>query len=353
MTDSTKRLKTSVWNKDSVSNMPANEHYPMIDVCKFVFAFLVVIIHISPLYSYKSFFLKEIEFVLQQSICRIADPFYFVAAGFLLFRKIDIVNIGSTESKVIKNYVFKIFRLYGVWSVALLLGGTGQLWFLGGLALAVIIIYALFRWHVSLKIIGIVSLILFSIGVCDVSLGWVFAQYIPNSVCGLYHSLNSTFRLGLIMGVPYVFLGAVFACKHIVLKKSQAIFGCVGSFTLMLVESYILRLYGSPTDYYQLVMLYPFSFFLIYIVTHIKLDSKQIYKRLRIIGMTVFYSHLFAHRIVEMFCSTLSRIGIIGNCFSNSLIQFSLTITITVMAGIAIESLSQNKKFSFLKYLYS
>ena len=344
--------KPSVWNPGSCSDFSPKEQYQVVDICKFAFAIFVVMIHVSPFSSYDSALVGGAGFVLRQAVCRIADPFYFVAAGFLLFRKIDPKN---PDSETVRRYVFKILRLYGLWSLLLLVGGTGQLWFLGGLAIAVTFLYALLKWRVPFWAIGAISLAFYLVGAADISFGGgSLVAVLPSAVGKLYGGLNSTVKLAFIMGVPYVFLGMMFAQKRVVLNKAQAIAGCAVSFALIICEAIGLHTFGNPTDYYQLVTLYPFCFFAFYLATHIRLKDKPIYKELRIVGMIVFYSHLLCHRVVVLVCGILGKIGgVIGRLASDSLVQFLGTVFFAVALGVLIARGSQKERFSFLKYLYS
>ena len=107
------------------------KQYPIIDLLKYICALLVVTIHIAPLSSYFDTYpiTKYMNFGIQQYIARIAVPFYFAAAGFFLFRKIDVVKF---DISVYQNYAFKLLRLLGVWSILLFVGSKVQLWYMGG-----------------------------------------------------------------------------------------------------------------------------------------------------------------------------------------------------------------------------
>ena len=59
--------------------------YYALDVAKFISAFLVVCIHTGPLLDVDA----TGNFILVQILARLAVPFFFVASGFLFFRKLD------------------------------------------------------------------------------------------------------------------------------------------------------------------------------------------------------------------------------------------------------------------------
>ena len=81
-----------------------------LDVTKFICAWLVVVIHTSPLKPYS----KIADVLTAQGVCRIAVPLFFLISAFLLFR-----NMSGTRAKnvhKIKRYCVRIILLYVFWS---------------------------------------------------------------------------------------------------------------------------------------------------------------------------------------------------------------------------------------------
>ena len=106
------------------------QEFPAIDIIKFLCAILVVAIHIPPLSSFSdNVYADHLNYGICQYLARIAVPFYFAAAGFLFFRKLDIHNFNAG---IFKKYIFKNLRLLGLWTVLLFDGSTGHLWYIGG-----------------------------------------------------------------------------------------------------------------------------------------------------------------------------------------------------------------------------
>ena len=91
----------------SCNEYPYDYQFNGIDIFKFVCAILVCVIHIAPFPtdSSETSFYDFLNFGLQRCLCRIAVPYYFTAAGFLLFRK---TNFRHLDGERIKNYCFKI-----------------------------------------------------------------------------------------------------------------------------------------------------------------------------------------------------------------------------------------------------
>ena len=122
-------------------------------------------IHVPPFGSANATPLAQAgNFFLRFYLGRIAVPFFFISAGFFLFRKTDPTAYDPTPCK---QYILRILRLYGVWTVLylpwvirdaradgktlltgtvsflrnfLLTGSYNHLWYLPALAVAVALV---------------------------------------------------------------------------------------------------------------------------------------------------------------------------------------------------------------------
>lgn len=335
--------------KVSANKIPQDYQFNGIDIVKFICAFLVCIIHIPP-FQTDLFGLNHLNFWLKNYLCRIAVPFYFTASGFLLFRKTEFNNLNQNR---IKKYCFKILRLLGTWTFLLFVGGSGQLWYLGALVLAVIILSVLIKKETPMRWIVLISVILFLVGLLgDSYYGFIEplkSYFIPKLFIVGYETVFSTTRNGVFFGLFFVLIGALFAQKHIVINNAVAIFGFVFSLAMLFFEIYLLRHYSHPKDYNILISLLPLSFFLFYISTHIKLNNRPIYGSLRVIGMIIFFTHLFVKYFVGLAIEIANnKIGINLTAF-----QFIITILFTTILAVIIERLSKTNRFHWLKYLFS
>ena len=147
----------------------------------------------------------------------------------------------------------------------------------------------------------------------------------------------------------FVLLGALFAQKRIVINYIGAIIGFIASLSLMFLEVLLLRRYLQLQACDMLVCMLPVTFFLFYLATHINLKNRPIYCSLRIIGMMVFFTHLFVKFFVELAIETTkNNIGIDLSAF-----EYIIIIVFTTLLAILIERLSKKEKFRWLKYLYS
>ena len=282
-------------------------------------------------------------------MCRIAVPFYFTASGFLLFRKTKIYRLNEDR---IRGYCFKLLRLLGTWTFLLFVGGSEQLWYLGALVTAVIVLSFLIKKGFSLRFIAFISFILYLIGLLgDSYYGFIEPlknYYIPRLIIVGYETIFSTTRNGILFGLIFVLIGVLFSQKRIIINSFIAILGFFTSLVLLMAEVILLKHYSHPKDFNMYILLLV-VFFLFYLATHIKLKDRPIYGSLRVIGMVVFYVHLFVKFFVDLIIEIINKKMLIDL----TSFEFIITIFFTTIFAILIERLSKTNKFQWLKYLYS
>lgn len=338
--------------KDSVNKLPPDYQFNGIDIVKFICTILVCIIHIQPfnveLLGVDK--LSYLNFGLQHCLCRVAVPFYFTAAGFLLFSKNEFINLNKNN---IKKYCFKILRLLGTWNFILFAGGTFHLWYLGALVLAVIILSVLIKINTPMRWIVLISVMLYCLGLLgDSYYGFIEPlknYFIPKLFIVGYETVFSTTRNGIFFGLVFVFIGALFAQKRIVINNKLAVVGLFISLILMAFEVYLLKHYSHPKDYNMLLSLLPVTFFLFYLASHIKLKNHPIYRGLRIIGIIVFFTHLFVDYFVGLVIEIINQ----NTGLNLTAFQFLITLFFTIILAVIIERLSKTDKFKWMKYLFS
>lgn len=86
--------------------------YRILDLMKFVMAVVVIAIHIRPEVSFSNHSVK----IIFEGIYSLAVPFFFMASGFLLFRKarIPLEDVGKAR---ILSYLKRMLKLYVVWTL--------------------------------------------------------------------------------------------------------------------------------------------------------------------------------------------------------------------------------------------
>jgi len=196
---------------------------------KFAMAIVVVAIHTRPELSFSS----PVVVSLFEAVYSIAVPFFFMASGFLLFRKISFPLNEEGEQRI-KAYLKKICKLYLIWTVIylpltvygfyldglpflksvavfirniLLIGEnymSWPLWYLLALIVAVAIIYVLLKLKLLKNWIVLFGILMAMIGV---ALDYCKDNSIMQSVTDLYFPLFQKTRNGFFVGFLYVSLG--------------------------------------------------------------------------------------------------------------------------------------------------
>lgn len=87
--------------------------YNAMDVTKFIMAIVVVMIHSGVMAIMKGSLIYQIYDVIQ----KMAVPFFFMASAYLLFYRMQGEYGSQSNTEKIKNYIFKMAKLYIVWSI--------------------------------------------------------------------------------------------------------------------------------------------------------------------------------------------------------------------------------------------
>ena len=206
-----------------------HEEYRVLDVMKFVMAIVVVAIHTRPELSFSSLIVRNFF----EAVYSIAVPFFFMASGFLLFRKISLPLTDEGELRI-KSYLKRMCKLYVLWTIVylpltiygfyldgisplktvvvffrnfLLVGEnymSWPLWYLLALIVAVSIIYILLKLKVSKGWIVIISIMMALIGV---GLDYCKENSLMSQITDLYFTAFLKTRNGFFVGFLYVALG--------------------------------------------------------------------------------------------------------------------------------------------------
>lgn len=332
------------------------QQYPLVDIVKFICALLVVTIHISPVSTYctQSDFVPFLEYGIRNYAARIAVPFYFSVAGFFLFRKIDLEKF---DISVTKNYIFKLLRLLGIWTVLLFIGRNIHLWYMSAIIVAVCLLSVLLLKKIDLKKILVIALVLYFIGLIGNPYFGLIRPLLEYKITGYpikaYYEIFTTTRNGVFMGFPFLLLGGFIEKKKFNIKPVYSALGFILSMGLLFCEAFFVRKWNLPKnfDVDLYLFLLPAVFFLLVFSVNVTIKPREIYKKLRAVGVIIFFSHFWVYQWIEWFFSFFCKIS--GISINNSLVNYSLTILAAAALGFIIEGLSHKKKTAFLKYLYS
>lgn len=332
----------------------ADEQYYGIDLIKFICAYLVCTIHISPLQGIDFRYAWHINYLLSNGVCRIAVPFFFCCSGFLLFHKMKLPHV---DKQRVKNYYVKIMRLLGLWTVLLFMGSTDQLWYLGGLIISTVILSWFYLKQISFKIITLIAIALYGFGIlADSYSGFAIMicqkanlDTVSSFVGFINTNITRTVRLGLFSALLFFAMGAFFASHSKQIKVKSAIFGFMISIILLIIETFTIKHFSDPLDHNMYFSLIPATFFLFSIAKGLQLKSSTTYKKLREVGVLVFFLHMFVKAVIDLGIEAIYyHWGI-----SLSFLSLVLTIFITTLVAIVIEKMSHKEKYLWMRYLYS
>ena len=307
----------------------SQEQYNAIDILKFICAILICTIHVSPFPNNVKEY-GEINFYIINCIARLAIPFFFTATGFFLFNKTKIDNI---DTKVIKEYCFKLLRLLGTWWVILTISPKNHLWYLGGSVIAILFITYLLKKKIKMKYIITIAAILFIIGLMG----------------DTYYEITKILKENTFLNTIIKYYEEYFTTTRPNISFKWAYIGAFVSYTLLMIETTYLVKYSHPKDYNIYLFAVPLIFFVFNILLNVKLKPKTTYKKLRIISILFYFSH---RMFVVLSYNLISFIYI--HCKLNlENYHFLLTVILTLAFSLLIEELSKTKKLKVLKYLYS
>jgi len=204
-------------------------------------AILIVTLHAHPFTGIS----KVVDYALSYGLTRVAVPFFFIASGFFMFRKMTESN---TDWHTIKKYVKRIFRIYCVWTLIympiiiwtsflndnqgiaqeliilvrnfFMTASYSQLWFLPALIVAILCVGYLLSRKWTINSILILSGILYIIGLFGQSYYGLFVFFFPEGSLGhecvkFASKIFVTTRNGLCFGFVYVAIGAYISFSKI------------------------------------------------------------------------------------------------------------------------------------------
>lgn len=291
--------------------------YPAIDIAKYVSALLVLAIHtypfvdISPVFN--TFFL--------QTICRLAVPFFFISSAFFFFGHYQSKSLEDTRP--LQRYLWRIFRLYLVWTVIylpytiwnymdsgfgwyniisylrdfLLNGSYYHLWFLPALLLGMCLVYAGLRFLGDVKT-TIIALVLYILGyfINVYAAVWQSVPYV-SIVYGFFTKTLVTSRDGIFFAPIYLLMG-YWVLKGFRIRRQPALIGFAASLILLILEVSVYYFLGILEDTSSMfLMLLPCSYFLFCWLLSLKMPWHPQYKILRTDSTVIYVSQILFARI--------------------------------------------------------
>lgn len=344
------------------------ENLYLLDLLKFVCAFLVIIVHIPPLGDGTGY--EKVNFIFQNIIARVAVPVYFTASGFLFFRKEDEKDIDNDRAV---RYIKRLVRLYVVWSMIyfpinvvniianedgvihgillyirnfLFVGSYTHLWYLNALIVAMIVILIMHRAKVPIRIILLISFALYCLGLLGQTWYGVADQiraYYPLvwKCIELYRKIFVTTRNGIFEGICFVSIGMALAWRrNLRANINISLIGLSISTLILFCEAYFVTSRGVARYYDIYIMLVPIVYFLFSLIVNINVNKNGIL--LRQIGTLIFFLHMWIKWIL---------LRIFPNWFHETCLLFIVTTLLSVFAAYAILYIGEKNKL--VKMLYS
>lgn len=240
------------------SKKSIKESYPIVDIMKFFLCICVIALHSNA----TNFLPKNIQYFIQKLIFRVAVPYFFIASGFFLGRKLK--NGGCSSWQTIKSYCLRLLKPFIVFSIInivqhFITGGNNY-----GLLLLEIIQHVIFYpygalWYIQASIIGalllypfikknrillalIIGVVLYIFALLCNNYYFIVNDTIFGEFINSYLSICVTGRNGLFVGFFFLTLGI--ACEKFYSKtdisKHKILILFISFFLLYFVECFLI-----------------------------------------------------------------------------------------------------------------
>lgn len=335
-----------------------------IEIFRLISAIFVVAIHTKPFF--------DINFhlgILFQVITNVAVPFFFCISGYFISIKI--------KENYIKNYSIKILKLYVFWSIIyfsydffyvriyikdynflyaiisyirgfIFSGSHGHLWFLPALICAVVLLNYFIKRKVSLKMISIVSIGLFIIGLIGhpEEYYYCFMNGFVQNIMDIYIKIFMTTRNGLFFAFPMVFLGYYLGINKKIYnsyKYKKILFNLLICLFLSCVEIYFSRYLGIENIRLEMNIFLPILMY--YLMILIIKDPLNKYHN-KIVDLDLSLGIYVIHGIYLIFILKFMEILELDN---SSTIYFILVLIFSMITTILLKILVKKGKIAIIK----
>lgn len=343
-----------------------NKQYHSIDLLKLIAAFFVITIHANPLAGY-----PVSSGILRNCIARIFLMFFFIAAGYLFFDRLQ--NVEKKQNEIFRRYLFRLFRLWLVWNVIylpffgllhlddiqhfspetlvgwlqeiLFEGSFYHLWFLGALLVGTAVVYGAYRLGLS-PLAGVAcSAVLYLFGLLGHSYDFLLAGApVLERVKDAYLAVFLTTRNGVFCAPLFLSLGRLTAEMERLPQRPLAGLG-LGMSLLTLSGETVLIAQHSQDHLELFVMLPAASLFLFWLVLQIPLKDRPVWRKMRTYSTLIYLTHpmaILAYRILG------NALGI-GQWYG---LRYCFVVLLSLAAAVIVIALQRKKALSWLKVFY-
>lgn len=342
--------------------MHTTKNYGALDRFRVAAAILVIAIHTSPLTSIN----ESADFFLTRVLARIAVPFFLMVTGqFVAGRFLGSAQEGGSA---LKKYLAKTSLLYifcillylpiGIYAGhykdltvssalrMLIFDGTFyHLWYFPAAILGILLVYLMSRF-LSLRIMTVMSLILYAIGLFGDSY-YGIAQKAP-VVEGAYEfifQISSYTRNGLFFAPLFLVMGMWAGEKarkqevretpaeEPVTDRQELLSDCMGlvfSFFIMSGEAFLLRFFECQRHDSMYLMLIPTMYFLYQCLSAPHMECSRAFRT------AATWIYILHPGIIVMVRGAAKPLKMTGLLVENSLVHYLCVTLLSVMAGYLI-----------------
>lgn len=343
------------------------KNYNSIDLFKFICAILIIIVHTAPFSSYS----KILSFGFRNIICVIAVPFFFIASGFIFFRKIDQIDDELTKKEYSKKHFCRLIIMYCLWSLIYLPfviykwclygfkweyileyikdfffeGSYQTIWFLPALIVGTLLVYLLHK-KLSYKKIFLISIPIYLFTLLGSSYQGIAIQIpIIKNIYQLYYQFFDTIKNGVCFGFIFISIGGLFSeQENEKIKMKTNLLIIIFLFIVFAIEEFLIAKYNINTKGVDTtIVLVPLSYFIFKFIKSWALPDKPIWSHLRKLSLLMFLCQRIPLSIIELFLNNTI-------IYTNSLLFFIIVLLSTI--GISYLLIFLSKKIKFFKYLF-
>lgn len=266
-----------------------NKTFAGIDYFRFIAAFFVIAIHISPL----SVLSEGIDYLITYCIGRIAVPFFFMITGYFVLARYILSNF--KKKYILYKYLVKNIKLYLIATTVYIPisvysgnipksikefikqlffdGMFYHLWYFPAAILGCILV--VFLTKKSIQAAVYFSLITYVIGIFGDSYYGLIKNmpFIGSLYSGIFY-ISSYTRNGIFFAPIYILLGMIVSIPKFHCKEQICKYGFVLSLLFMLLEGWITYCLNIQKHNSMYFFLLPVMYFLFQLLLHAKISRK-------------------------------------------------------------------------------
>ena len=330
--------------------------YNTIDIFKFIMAIFVIAIHTN--------LMNTDQYPLYSLLVKCAVPYYFMCTGFLLMNKI---KKEKSELFIIKKYIYKIIKLYIIWSIIYLpitiysfintphnhnlilsiiitimkyftIGEqyfSWPLWYLLAIIYSLMVLYFLNRFKLNRKIIFLISIVLFIIGyIYDYMI--INIEMFNGTILSILNILKSIIGNSgrILQGLFYIYLGMLLYDKQKNINKKN-IYIFLSEIIILIILNCVIN---NP------IFKIPFNILVFIISIKIDLPNNSFSLYFRKFGVYMYFTHMIFYFIYSLFVGFEKNKGING---------FIITLICSISLSFLITIINKDKNNKFLNTIFN